>query len=111
MFGPEDVYCLLNEEETLLDDISEPSDKARVGSREWCKCLKCLIKEREIDCLCCQEVDALNSKFDHKDIDYVTKSVESETLCINELVLMNVLTGLHGFFKNSGKGNRRVIPS
>ena len=38
----------------------------RVGSSEWCKCGSCSKEEeREIDCLCCQEVAAINdNKFD-----------------------------------------------
>lgn len=95
MFGPEKyIFCALNEKETFLDDLSETPDKAQVGNREWCKCFKCLIEEREIHCLGCQEVDTLNSKSDHEDIVCTTKSPEFETLYINELVLMNILAGL-----------------
>lgn len=92
---------------------------------------------REIDCLCCQEVAALNSKFDTDNINYcILESREFETLCLNGSVLKNVLTGLHvsrgdyledvctnrslryaaykqniwWIFKSLGKGNRRVIP-
>ena len=117
-----------------LDDISEPPDDVWAGNLEWCKHLKRSIEEREIDCLCCQEVVAINSKFDQEYIDCVTKSIDFETLCINKLVLTNVLNGLHKTrrdfleencfkhllrygackqfiwwgFKNLGKGNRRV---
>ena len=95
------------------------------------------IEKREIDCLCCQEVDTLNSKFDCENTSCVIKSIELQTLCINKLVLENVLTGLHELwgdymektwsnwslryaaykqfiwwvFKSLSKGKRRVIPS
>ena len=142
MFKPEkDISCSSGEEDSFVDEetIEPPLDsRTRVGNLEWCKCGgKCLIESREIDCLCCQEVDALNSKFDNETIDCVTESVGFETLCTNKLVLTNILTGLHEtqgdflekncsnrslryaaykqfiwwVFKNLGKGNRRVIPS
>ena len=134
MFEPEkdDVSSISSSEsKTNLEKSS------RVGNLEWCKCGECNIEKREIDCLCCQEVDALNSKFDRENMSCVIKSIEFETLCINKLVLENVLTGLHEsrgdhmektwsnrslryaaykqfiwwVFKSVGKGNRRVIPS
>ena len=40
-------------------------EKPRIGNNDWCKCGgNCKIEKRNIDCLCCQEVHALNSKFD-----------------------------------------------
>ena len=79
----------------------------------------------------------LNSKFDNEDICCVTESKEFEMLCTSEIVLKNVLTGLHKskgdyleaitfsqslryaaykqfiwwVFTYQSKGNRRVIPS
>ena len=29
----------------------------RIGNFDWCKCRHCKNKAREIDCLCCREVD------------------------------------------------------
>ena len=53
-FEPEkNAACLSSDEETLLDDISELPDKVRVRNFEWCKCLKCSIEERKIECLRC----------------------------------------------------------
>ena len=31
----------------------------RIGNLDWCKCRHCKNKAREIDCLCCKEVDAM----------------------------------------------------
>ena len=139
MFEPEkDTSCSSSEEDTTDEPEDPPQeDLSRVGNLDWCKCSKCSVENRKIDCLCCQEVAALNSKFDEGNLNCVVGSVEFETLCLNKLVLLNVLTGLHEsrgdfieancsnrsfryaaykqfiwwVFKNLGKGNRRVIPS
>ena len=31
----------------------------RIGNLDWCKCRHCKNEAREIDCLCCREVDAI----------------------------------------------------
>ena len=117
-----------DEDENDSESKTNLEKSSRVGNLEWCKCGECNIEKREIDCLCYQ-----NSKFDCENMSCVIKSIEFETLCINKLVLENVLTGLHEsrgdhmektwsnrylrcslqawVFKSLGKGNRRVIPS
>ena len=67
----------------------------RVGNLDWCECSQCQNETREIDCLCCQEVAALNEKFDENLMTCITESTELQTLCLNRAVLKNVLTGLH----------------
>ena len=32
----------------------------RIGNLEWCKCGHCKNEAREIDCLCCREVDVMH---------------------------------------------------
>ena len=51
-------------------------DNVRVGNLDWCKCGNCLVGKREIDCLCCFEVHALNSKFDTESISCIIQSKE-----------------------------------
>ena len=51
--------------------------------------------KREIDRLYGFEVHALNSKFDTENISCIIQSKEFEMLCTSEIVLKNVLTGLH----------------
>ena len=111
-------------------------DNVRVGDLDWCKCWNCLVGKGEIDCLCCFEIDVLNSKFDTGNISYIIQSKEFGMLCMSETVLKNVLTGvcetrgdhlentfsnrllryaaykqfIWWVFKQLGKGNRRIIP-
>lgn len=127
------------EEISNLVDEKDNVEKvnSRVGHIDWCKCGECRVETREIDCLCCQEVDALNSKFDTEVMNCIIQSKDFDTLCCNETVLKNVLTGLHEtkgdhlekipsnrslrfaaykqfiwwVFNYLGKGERRVIPS
>ena len=102
MFEPEkDDVSSISSSSSEIEDENDSESKtnleksSRVGNLEWCKCGECNIEKREIDCLCCQEVDALNSKFDRKSMSCVIESNEFETLCINKLVLENVLTRQH----------------
>ena len=57
----------LNKNES--EECSE--DNVRLGILDWCKCGNCLVGKREIDCLCCFEVHALNSKFDTENISCI----------------------------------------
>ena len=44
---------------------SKPASENHCGTLSWCTCTHCHVKVREIDCLCCKEVEALEeSKFE-----------------------------------------------
>ena len=123
------------DEDKFFDALGEQD--MRTGKIDWCQCGNCCIEKREIDCLCCQEVDALNPKFDEENVSCIANSTEFKILCTRKSVLENVLVGLHEIkgdcleekwsnrslryaaykqfvwwvFKYLGKGNRRVLPS
>ena len=80
------------ESDTSSSD-GELNTDTRIGNLEWCLCQKCKKEDREIDCLCCQEIPALNSKFNTESMNCIIQSSEFETLCLNKTVLKNVLTG------------------
>ena len=97
MFEPEKNVSSTSSSYNQTED-TETEDEAegvRVGNLNWCKCGSCHKEKREIDCLCCQKVSALNFAFDKETIDCIVNSNEFKTLCLNELVLKNVLTGFH----------------
>ena len=49
-----------------------------------------------MDCLCCQELAALNEKLDvEKNATCIAEIEEFKTLCLKTVVLQNVLVGLH----------------
>ena len=140
MFEPEkkDVSSTGSSSESKCEEIkSERQNETRVTNLDWCTCRNCKNEKREIDCLCCQEVNAVNGIFHNEQVQCAAMCEEFKTLCLNKVVLKNVLTGLHETkgdpvedkllnqslryaaykqfiwweFRKLGKGNRRVIPS
>ena len=124
--------------ESFEEERSYDENTARAGCLNWCLCLKCKVEEREIDCLCFQELATLNEKLDvEKNATCITEAEEFKTLCLNNVVLQNVLVGFHDtrgdyleektpsgsyrfasykqftwwVYKSLRNGNRRVIPS
>ena len=71
-------------EESDEECHSHSAIKECVGNITWYKCIKCNVEKREIDCLCCLEVTALNEKFDKFSVKCVTEAEEFEILCINK---------------------------
>ena len=54
-----------NEEKKKHFKCSKPASENRCGTLSWCTCTHCHVELREIDCLCCKEVEALEeSKFE-----------------------------------------------
>ena len=100
-FEPEKELVKVTDESE--EECSEESDgesqsqtvKERTGNTTWCEYCKCKAGKREIDRLCCQEVAALNKKFDKLAVKCITEAEEFQTFCINKAVLDNVLTGLY----------------
>ena len=57
---------------------SERQNETRVTNLDWCTCGNCKNEKREIDCLCCQEVDALNGIFHNEQVKCVTAAKNSK---------------------------------
>ena len=74
---------------------SERQNGTRVTSLDWCTCGNFKNQKRETDCLCYQEVDALNGIFHSKQVKCAVICEEFKTLCLNKAVLKKVLTRLH----------------
>ena len=70
-------------------------DNLRVGHLDWCICGNCLVGKSEINRLFCFEAYNLNSKLDTENISCIIQSKELDVLCTSEILLRNVLTGLH----------------
>ena len=133
-FEPSDEYTSDSSSEFIESKSSEHEN--RVGNTSWCSCEKCCIETREVDCLCCKEVPAISEKQFENHV-CVTDSIEYSKLCLEPIVLKNVLVGFHEtkgdpleqnvtnksmrfaaykqfiwwIFQRLGKGNRRVIPA
>ena len=96
MHEPETNVSTCSDESDVSDidkNESEECSEDKVRAGDWCKCENCLAGNREIDCLCCFEVHALNSKLDTENISCIIQSKEFEMLRMSEIVIKNVLTG------------------
>ena len=53
-----------NDEEQVssVDLCKQTEEKMRLHSLSWCLCGSCKEERREIDCLCCKEVDAISDE-------------------------------------------------
>eukprot|EP00111_Clytia_hemisphaerica_P007238 TCONS_00021017-protein len=115
------VQARVTEDESDYETCSE----GRSCSLDWCECEGCQIETREIDCLCCNEVAALNEKFDQGDFQCIIDSPQFPKMCLDETNrdLLEEIPSNRSLryaayrkfswwvFKRLGKNNRRVIPS
>ena len=51
-----------NENEMQENSSLNAHKEFRVGNLKWCTCELCKSEYREIDCLCCKEVDAISDE-------------------------------------------------
>ena len=69
---------------------SHYENTVRTGCLNYSLCLKYKIEERETDCLCCQELAALNEELDAKKNDIcIAEAKEFKTRCLNKVVYQN----------------------
>ena len=50
------------------DPRTERQNETKVPNRDSCTCGHCKNEKKEIDCSCCQEVDALNEIFHNEQV-------------------------------------------
>ena len=104
-----------SESNILPDELSSDDEEhanRRSRNKEWCQCGTCKKEICEIDSLCCQEVAAISDdKF--KSQKWITLTQQFKTLCLEKLVLKNVLVGLHETrgdpLKKDGKLSNRSL--
>ena len=83
MFEPKkkDVSSTGSSSESESEKIeSERQNETRVTNLGGCTCGNCKNKKREIDCLCCQDVDALNGIFHNEQVKCAVMCEEFKTL-------------------------------
>ena len=69
---------------------------ARVGNTEWLICGGNNVAITMADeCFCCQELDALNPKFDEAMIEYITGYSNFRIVCLDIDVLYTALVAIH----------------
>jgi hypothetical protein len=82
--GPDDIHPL-----HFLDD----PDSDRLDNRNWCQCGNCEAMPTGKECFCCQELDALNDKFD-TGINCICDHDDFETVCLHRAVLRTALSAM-----------------
>ena len=64
MFEPESSVDQNTEEDNSQDQDSQVEREidfaVRVNNKDWCLCENCEVEVREIDCLCCSEIEAIS---------------------------------------------------
>ena len=89
------------EEPAELEEESEGEEKslnfnARVGNTEWCICGgNCTAMSKADECFCCQELDALNAKFDESTVECITNHCKFRIVCLDTDMLHTTLVAIH----------------
>ena len=69
---------------------------ARVGNTEWCLCdgNRAALSTAD-ECFCCQELDALNQKFNKSMIECITNHSKFRIVCLETDVLLTALVAIN----------------
>lgn len=62
-------------------------ENLRVGNTEWCSCEGCKEEKREIDCLCCREVDAITD-------EQFSGTFFVQSISFNTVLYLNILVSI-----------------
>ena len=71
---------------------------ARVGNTEWCICGgNCVPMSTADECFCCQELEALNQKFDESGVECITDHAKFRIVCLDTdvLYIFTALVAIH----------------
>ena len=67
-----------------------------IGNTEWCLCgSNCVPMSTADECFCCQELDALNQKFDESGVECITAHAKFRIVCLDTDVLNTALVAIH----------------
>ena len=83
-------------EEEIEGEEESLNFNARVGNTEWCICGgNCIAMPTAEECFCCQELDALNAKFDESGVECITSHAKFRIVCLDTDVLHTALVAIH----------------
>jgi len=72
-----------------------------VGNTEWCICGGNCVPMLTVDeCFCCQELEALNQKFDESGVECITDLAKFRIVCLDTDVLNTALIAIHNARRN-----------
>ena len=67
-----------------------------VGNIKWCICGgNCVPMSKADECFCCQELEALNQKFDESGVECITDHAKFRIVCLDTDVLNTALVAIH----------------
>ncbi|XP_020625490.1 uncharacterized protein LOC110062885 [Orbicella faveolata] len=85
-----------SEEEGDEGDGELANFDVRVGNIEWCICGgNCVPMSTADECFCCQELEALNQKFDESGVECITDHAKFRIVCLDTDVLNTALVAIH----------------
>ena len=85
-----------SEEETGDEGDSGANFDNRVGNTKWFICGgNCVPMSTADECFCCQELEALNQKFDESGVECITDHAKFRIVCLDTDVLNTALVAIH----------------
>ena len=103
----------VDSEEERDEGDGEANFDIRVGNTKWCICGgNCVPMSTTVECFCCQELEALNQKFDESGVECITNHTKFRIVCLDTDMLNTALVAIHNARCNPLPGpikNRLVV--